>query len=378
MMDEDPAPAPTRQRPSAPPLLAGLQVTVAVILIGWALHATASVSALLAAAFFAAVMLAPLDASVCARAGGRRWVGHLASLVVMVVVLLAFAAGLLFAAQRIASDFPTLGRSEVAEGSNAGEAVGDEDGATGGGAGEVLDGLGLTVSDLFARLANAAGDLALTGLQYGTTALAGIVLTIFLALMMLVDAPSWRRRVARVAGERRRDEALETMAVMGRMVRRFVLVRAAMGLVTALLYMGWLWLFGVDLILVWGILTFLLGFVPNLGSVLSGLLPTIYAVLTKDPGTALAVGAGLLAVEQVIGNYVDPRVQGRQVSISPAVILCALLIFAWLWGVPGALLSTPVLIAAVVVFARIDALRPMALLLSDCDDYDGLDEMVRG
>ena len=164
---------------------------------------------------------------------------------------------------------------------------------------------------------------------------------------------------------------------MGRLVRRFVLVRAAMGLVTAVLYMIWLWIFGVDLIFVWGILTFLLSFVPNLGSVVSGLLPTVYVFLTKDIGTAIAVAAGLLAIEQVIGNFVDPRVQGRQISISPVVILTGLLLFAWIWGVPGTLLSTPVLIAALVICARIEPLRPVALLLSDRDDYRELDKMLQ-
>lgn len=149
-----------------------------------------------------------------------------------------------------------------------------------------------------------------------------------------------------------------------------------MGLLTALLYLGYLWLFGVELILVWGILTLLLSFIPNLGSILLGILPTIYVVLTKDFGTALATGAGPTAIEQVIGNDVDPRLQGRQVSISPVLILSALLVFAWIWGVPGTLLSTPMLIAATVVFARIEALRPTALLLSDCDDHETLDRMV--
>jgi AI-2 transport protein TqsA len=122
--------------------------------------------------------------------------------------------------------------------------------------------------------------------------------------------------------------------------------------------------------------TFLLSFIPNLGSIISGVLPTIYAFLTKDIGTAIAVGAGLTVIEQVIGNYVDPRLQGRQISISPAVIFAGLLLFAWIWGVPGALLSTPVLIAAVIAFARVEALRPAALLLSNTRSYGELDEVV--
>ena len=383
------APAENRPRPLAPKTLLGLQIAVAVILIGWALHATASVSALLAAALFVAIVLSPLDALIRERTG-QAWLGHLVSLVVMLVVLLTFAAGLLFAAQRLAAEFPGLGQLSTdqipgmgSEGQDAqardgaSELDADADGAADGGPGGLLSGFELSSTALASRLADLTGTVALTGLQFATAGFGGVVLVVFLALIMLVDAPKWHRRILGAMGEDRRDETLRSAAVVGRMVSRFVVVRAVMGLVTALLYMSWLWVFGVDLILVWGVLTLILSFIPNLGSVLSGILPTIYAFLTKDFGTAILVGVGLTAIEQVIGNFVDPRVQGQQISISPTVILSGLLVFTWIWGVPGALLSTPMLIAAVVIFARIGSLRPVALLLSDCADYDALDEMVR-
>lgn len=63
----------------------------------------------------------------------------------------------------------------------------------------------MSAGELFSRLGNAAGDAAATGLQFATAALGGIVLVIFLALMMLVDAPSWRGRIGRVMGGERRD-----------------------------------------------------------------------------------------------------------------------------------------------------------------------------
>jgi len=385
---------------SAPRVILGLQITAVAILIGWALHATAAVSALLVAAFFVAVMLAPLDATVAERTGGRRWLGHIASLLVMLVVLVVLGAGLFFAVQRIAAEFPALGSGSTAqtsaEAASAGisqpgdapagaqNPAGEQGGAQSAGQAGAQDGgqgllseFELTVEDLASSLIGTLGNVAFTGLQFAGSAVGGVVLVVFLALMMLVDAPGWRRRIARVAGEERRDKTLQAITVMGHLVRRFVLVRAAMGLVTAVLYMIWLWIFGVDLIFVWGILTFLLSFVPNLGSVVSGLLPTVYVFLTKDIGTAIAVAAGLLAIEQVIGNFVDPRVQGRQISISPVVILTGLLLFAWIWGVPGTLLSTPVLIAALVICARIEPLRPVALLLSDRDDYRELDKMLQ-
>ena len=110
--------------------------------------------------------------------------------------------------------------------------------------------------------------------------------------------------------------------------RSYLWVRFILGIVTALLYVGWLWIFGLDLLIVWALLTFVFNFVPSIGSLISGILPVVYAFATRDPWTAVMVGAGVLAIEQVMGNYIDPRVQGRHLSISALVILCALLFWA--------------------------------------------------
>lgn len=397
-----PPPAETRSgaRPEAPPPILALQIVAVVILVGWALHATASVSALIAAAVFIAIVMAPLDRRVRERMSGRwSWLGHLVVFLVLLAVFLGFAGALYFAAQRVVTAFPqqaglgqvlpdgllpglggqeTAGAGAASSGAPAAAPTAAPTAAStgegGSGKGGLLSGFGAVGGELAARLSDVIGRAVATGLRFTAAAVAGVVLMIFLALILLVDAPHWRQRVERVLGEGRGEAWARTTAVIGRQLRRYLLVRAAIGVATAVLYMLWLWLLGVELVLVWGLLAFLLNFIPNLGSVLSGLLPTLYVFLTRDLGTAILIGLGLTAIEQAMGNFVDPRVQGRELPVSSTVILVGLLVFAWIWGVPGALLATPVLIAAVMVFARVEPLRPVALLLSNQTDYAGLDE----
>ncbi|MFP7570932.1 AI-2E family transporter [Marivita sp. S2033] len=363
----------TSPRPLSPRVLLGLQVTIVVILVGWALHATASVSALILTALFVAIVMAPFHRWISDMTG-HRWIGHIATFLLMLVLLLAFAGGLFFAAQRIAAEFSEA-REMIPGVGNGTAASSAEDGM------RALDRLfnnaNQAVGQIASRAAELASGVALTGLEYAAAALGGLVVTVFLALLMLIDAPRWRARLRSVFGEHSESRVQDAIAVIGRDLVRFVGVRAALGAVTAVLYMLWMWPFGVGLIFVWGALTFLLNFVPNLGSIIAGILPTIYAFLTKDLGTALVVAAGLTVIEQVIGNYVDPRVQSRQVSISPVVIFASLLIAGWIWGILGALLSTPVLIAVVIAFSRVERLRPVALLLSNARSYDELDEDTR-
>ena len=238
-------------------------------------------------------------------------------------------------------------------------------------------------------LVNQAGSTAATWAVEASTSLArriagavgtfvgATIIVVFLVLLALSEGPTWRRKLGGLwpAGDASWQHALDTVS---RKLRSFLLVRAAMGLLSALLYVGWLWLFGLDLLLVWGVITFLLGFVPNLGSVISGVLPALYALVTRDLQTAALVSVGLLAIEQIIGNFLDPRFQGRQVAVSPVVVLVAILLWGWIWGVAGALLAVPMTVSVLVTFAHVPALRPVALLLSNQATSDDLmDSMQR-
>jgi AI-2 transport protein TqsA len=170
---------------------------------------------------------------------------------------------------------------------------------------------------------------------------------------------------------------LKSLDLVADRFRKFVLVSSLLGLITGALYIGWLSLFGIDLVLLWGLLAFLLNYLPMVGSVVAGLLPVLMALVQKDPGTAAVVAGGLLVIEQVMGNTVAPLLQGKQLSVSPLVIMASLLVMSWMWGMAGAILATPVTVLLTIVFHEVPELRPAALFLSDQPDLEGLDEQLR-
>ena len=416
------APIAAPQRIAHPAL--GLLGVVALVLVGWALHVMQPVFLPITFAVFLALLLSPVDAWAARLAGGRAWVGHLAAMLLLALALAGFVGVLWISAQQFLVRFPAEQASEAveqlsgdddaeatpaqAETGTAAESAADEAaaGATGaavesaiqstpgaglnpddapdpaqgeGGTGEGLveqirglaDGRGLG-----GTLMERASGLATTVVSTISGIALALVLIFFLTLLMLSEAPRWHSKLGAMLRPEKREEVTGAVALVASKTRRYLAVRFVLGIVTALLYTGWLWLFGLDLLLVWALLTFVLNFVPNIGSLISGLLPVLYAYFTKDPWTATLIGAGIVFIEQVMGNYVDPRVQGRHLSISALVILCALLFWGWIWGVAGAILAVPITMVVMVACAHVPGLRWVALGLSDETDYDGLEEQL--
>jgi AI-2 transport protein TqsA len=378
---------------------------VAVIMIGAALREAGVVIVPLVLSFLIALMVAPVDHVVHARMPRRlKWLGHVAAMGVIIVVLAAFAGGVWVAAQRVVAQFPQISEELQTMAGLAGTGVDATAGSGGAGteAADVVDdmtGVRDAATDdasdperlalpefvtqfrgaggqLGSRLADWATGYATSILSSTGSALGSMVLIFFFVLLMLIEAPAWQTKVSRILAADERDRMLDSFSVIARQMRRYLLVRVILGLITGALYAAWLWLFDVDLLIVWALLAFLLNFIPTLGSLISGALPIIYALVQKDFSTALLVGAGILMIEQVMGNYVDPKVQGRQLSLSPLVVLVVLLVWGWVWGVAGALLAVPLTMSLVVMFAHVPRLRPVALFLSDERDYRGLDRMA--
>ena len=202
------------------------------------------------------------------------------------------------------------------------------------------------------------------GLRSAWAVLTLLVLVLFFVALMLLEAPRWCEKVEASMRGSRAHATLDTTASVASQVRQYLLVRTMLGAVTAVLNGLWLWAMGVDLALVWAMLFFVLNYIPTIGSIVAAVPPALVALAGLGPGRALVVIAGLLVIEQFMGNFVDPRWVGRRLSLSPLVVLVAVVFWGWVWGVAGALLAVPMTATIVVACAHVPSLRPLALLLS--------------
>lgn len=359
-----------------------LLAIVTVILVLGALKALKSVALVVVFAAFITLVMSPLDRRIVeALPDPLTWLGRAAVMSVLLAVLGIFLAGLVYAARQVMDAMPRITEDlgqmlplDVLEGNGTG------DGSAGDGPNDGfldLPGSLQSAGGAFGGwLTDTAMSLAQAVVNTTGSLVAFIVIVFFLVLLALGEVPLFRSKIDALSAGAGRETWHDVTRSIAMRLRRFLLVRALMGLLSAVLYVGWLAIFGIDLLFVWAILTFLLTFIPNIGSIISGLLPVLYAFLVVDVWTATAVGAGIFVIEQVIGNFVDPKLQGRQIVLSPFVILVAILFWGWLWGVAGAFLAVPMTSTILVVCAHVPSLRPAALLLSNQKDEADLDEAL--
>ena len=149
-------------------------------------------------------------------------------------------------------------------------------------------------------------------------------------------------------------------------VQRYISLTVFISTLTGVLVGASLSILGVKFAAVFGLLAFLLNFIPNVGAVIATLLPIPIVLL--DPNLAIVVKLLAIAipgaVQVVIGSLVQPRMMGQSLDLHPVMILMSLLFFTMIWGVGGAFLATPLTAVIKIVFERIPYTRPLAALLA--------------
>lgn len=125
-------------------------------------------------------------------------------------------------------------------------------------------------------------------------------------------------------------------------IQRYIVTKFLISLSMGILFGLILWLFGVQFFIIWATLALLLNFIPNVGSVIAVILPSMMALIQYESFGYAAIVAGVLIILQnIIGNLIEPKIFGDQLGLNPLVILLSLLLWGYLWGIVGMFLSVP-------------------------------------
>lgn len=158
----------------------------------------------------------------------------------------------------------------------------------------------------------------------------------------------------------------EGKARLGRMLRainHYMVIKSLAGLATALIILVWIWILGINFVVLWAILAFLLNYIPFVGAILMMIPPVLLALVQNDLQTTLLVALGYIFTNLVIGNILEPRIMGRGLGISTLAVFIALLFWGWVLGTVGVFLATPLTIALIIALEASPQTRPFAILL---------------
>ena len=179
----------------------------------------------------------------------------------------------------------------------------------------------------------------------------GFLIMIFVVLLLVGRNP--KRRSAGIYAE------IEVT------IRQYITTKTAISAVAGLLVGLSLWALGLRMAPLFGLLTFLLNFIPNIGSIIATLLPIPIALTQFDnPWTILAVVGVPSAIQFTIGYLVEPRLIGRGMELHPVTVLLALAFWGLLWGIIGMVLAVPIVAMLRIVLSRFDTTRGLGNLLA--------------
>ncbi|HOU53584.1 MAG TPA: AI-2E family transporter [Myxococcota bacterium] len=167
-----------------------------------------------------------------------------------------------------------------------------------------------------------------------------------------------------MSGRRHDVPRSEVWVEIDRRINRYLLVKVASSTVTGLLTGLVLWAIGLDLAVVFGLLAFVLNFIPSLGSIFAVILPLPVALVQF--GTSFETLLVLVipsAIQMTIGTVIEPRIAGQALSLHPVTVLLSLIFWGILWGLPGMFLAVPVTAVIKIILDRIEATRAFGALL---------------
>jgi AI-2 transport protein TqsA len=230
-----------------------------------------------------------------------------------------------------------------------------------------LDGHGVSIADIVTQNYNVNWFVpAVKGLGgRGYSLVSFAIIAFAFTVLGLLEVDVTRKNIERLKNAKLARLLLVAGADIAANLQKYMLVRSVMSILTGIVVWSFALLAGIELATAWGVIAFVLNYIPFLGPLFATVFPTLFALVQFESWQlAIAVFACLNVIQFLIGSYFEPRMAGAALSISPFIVLLAVFFWSFLWGVAGAFIGVPIVIAFLAVCNEHDSTRWLALLLS--------------
>lgn len=199
-----------------------------------------------------------------------------------------------------------------------------------------------------------------------TSMIGNISLVLFYVMFMLLEQGTFNKKIRAIFPEQKQQNSV--MSILSHAqedIQTYLWIKTVTSSITGLVSYAILVWVGVDFAGFWAFTIFMLNFIPTIGSIIATLFPAVLALIQFDTLTQFfIVLAAVGAVQVVVGNFLEPKLMGNTLNVSPFVVMMSLTLWGSIWGVAGMFLSVPITVMLLIVFAHFDKTRALAILLS--------------
>jgi AI-2 transport protein TqsA len=185
-----------------------------------------------------------------------------------------------------------------------------------------------------------------------------IILTV---IFMLLEASSIPTKLRSIFQDP--EASLGHLEYFADTVVRYIGIKTVISFVTGAFVAVFLTILGVDYPLLWGLLAFILNYIPNIGSIMAAVPAVLLTIIQLGPGRALVVAIGYVVINMAMGNVIEPRLMGQRLGLSTLVVFLSLIFWGWILGPVGMLLSVPLTMTVKIALDTSEDTRWISVLL---------------
>jgi AI-2 transport protein TqsA len=199
-----------------------------------------------------------------------------------------------------------------------------------------------------------------------------ILLTVVFILLEAADLPKKLGVVLKNP-----ERSLSTIEKFSQNAKRYLVIKTLISGAIGMVIWLWLLILGVDYPVLWGTLSFLLNYVPNIGAIIAALPVVLLALVQLGVGSALLTVLGFAVVHIVVGNVIEPKIMGKGMRLSTLIVFLSLVFWGWVLGPIGMILSVPMTSLAKIALESYEGTRGLAIMLGSGTEIDWIEKLRR-
>jgi AI-2 transport protein TqsA len=180
---------------------------------------------------------------------------------------------------------------------------------------------------------------------------------------MIVGKDRFEERL-KIAYFRNKETVQKNLNTINIQLQSYLLIKTLVSLLIGLIVTVMCFAYNIDFPLVWGLLTFILNYIPNIGSLIASIGPITISLIEYGLGlTSMSFALLILISQNLTGNILEPHLMGRQMDLSPVFVVFSLIFWGYVWGIVGMFLAVPIAAAIKILFSNIEVLKPLSIII---------------